>query len=109
MKLQRYALLPLNLSGKLMVGSRTYGWEEDVLKPGSNGGCDSVDGGFLECRIATLLMIPEGFHSLVEVVARPPRLGLGCSSILVCDSLFTLIRIKVHLSICSRRYAMYAS
>ena len=39
---------------------------------GADGGCDSASGDFLNCRIATLVMIPEGFHSLAEVVARLP-------------------------------------
>ena len=47
-KPRRYALVPLNLSGRLMVGSRTCGWEEDVVGLGADGGCDSVGGGFLE-------------------------------------------------------------
>ena len=40
--------MPLNLSGRLMVGSRTYGWEEDVAGLGDDGGCVSAGGGFLE-------------------------------------------------------------
>ena len=48
MKPRRYALVPLNLSGRLMIGSRTYGWEEDVVGLGADGGCDSAVGGFLE-------------------------------------------------------------
>ena len=48
MKPRKYALVPLNLSGRLMVGSRTYGWEEGVIGLGANGGCDSAGGGFLE-------------------------------------------------------------
>ena len=75
MKPRRYALLSLNLSSSLTVGSRTYGWEEDVVGPSSDGGCDTAGDGFLEVSIATLLMIPEGFHSLIEVVARLPLLG----------------------------------
>ena len=47
-KPRRYALVSLNLSGKLMVGSRTCGWEEDVVGLGADGGCDSVGGGFLK-------------------------------------------------------------
>ena len=47
-KPRRYALVPLNLSGRLMVGSRTYGWEEDVVGLGADSGCDSTGGGFLE-------------------------------------------------------------
>ena len=54
------------------MGSRTYGWEEDVVGPSSDGGCDTAGDGFLEVSIATLLMIPEGIHSLVEVVAKLP-------------------------------------
>ena len=48
MKSRRYALVPLNLSSRLTVGSRTYGWEEEVVGPGSDSGCDSVGCGFLE-------------------------------------------------------------
>ena len=48
MKPQRYALVPLNLSGRLAIGSRTYEWEEEVVWLGANGGCDSTGGGFHE-------------------------------------------------------------
>ena len=48
MKPRRYALVSLNWSGTSTVGSRTYGWEEDVVGLGADGGCDSVGGGFLE-------------------------------------------------------------
>ena len=48
MKPRRYALVPLNLLGRLMVGLRTYGWEEEVVEQGANGGCDSKGGGFRE-------------------------------------------------------------
>ena len=48
MKPRRYALLPLNLSGRLTVGSRTYGWEEDVVGLRVDSGCDSTGGGSLE-------------------------------------------------------------
>ena len=61
--------MSLNFSGRLMVGSRIYGWEEGVL-PTVVVTRQVVD--FLKFRIATLVMIPEGFHSLVEVVARLP-------------------------------------
>ena len=40
--------MPLNLSGRLMVGLRTYGWEEDVVGLGADDGYDSTGGGFLE-------------------------------------------------------------
>ena len=40
--------MPLNLSGRLTIGSRTYGWEEDVVELSADNGCDSAGGGFLE-------------------------------------------------------------
>ena len=72
MKPRRYALVSLNWSGTSTVGSRTYGWEEDVVGLGADGGCDSAVVDFLKCRIATHTMIPEGFHSLARVVASLP-------------------------------------
>ena len=38
----------LNLLGRPTVGSRTYGWEEEVVGLGVDDSCDSVGGGFLE-------------------------------------------------------------
>ena len=48
MKPQRYALVQLNLSGRLTVGSKIYGWEEEVVGLGADGGCDLTGGGFRE-------------------------------------------------------------
>ena len=78
MKLRRYTLVPLNFSGRQTVHSRTNGWEEEEVELGANGGCGSVVVCVLICRIEAPVMIPEGFHFRVEVVARLPLLGLGC-------------------------------
>ena len=77
--------MSLNLSGRMPVDSRTYGWEEEVVGVGGDDGCDSSRGGFL-------ILSPSSYFS-----------SSFYSSILVRDSLFTLIRIKVHLSIYIRR------
>ena len=51
--------------------------EVEVVGVGGDGWCGSV-GGFLMCRIEAIVIILEGFHFLVEVVARLPLLGLSC-------------------------------
>ena len=33
---------------RITLGSRIYGWEEEVVRLGANGGCGSATGGFLE-------------------------------------------------------------
>ena len=48
MKPRRYALVPLNLSDRLIVSSRTYGWEEEVVGLGADGNFDLTRGGFRE-------------------------------------------------------------
>ena len=48
MKTQRHTLEPLNLSGGLMLGSRTYGWEEEGVVLGVDKRRGSVGGGLLD-------------------------------------------------------------
>ena len=70
--------MPLNLLGRLTEVSRTYGCEGEVVRLGVDGSVAWRVVGFWMCRFEALVMIPEGFHFLVEVVARSSLPGLSC-------------------------------
>ena len=77
MKPRRCVLDPLNLSGTLTLGSRSYEWEEEGIGLGVDEGVAQLVGGCWMCHFEALVMIHERFHFLVDVVASLPLLGLS--------------------------------
>ena len=58
--------MPLNLLGRLTEVSRTYGCEGEVVRLGVDGSVAWRVVGFWMCRFEALVMIPKGFHFLVD-------------------------------------------